>query len=281
MRFRLYREYGSLNSPPVFDAVEAGLRKLGHQITTDEDDIPVIWSVLWHGRMAQNKFVYERAKKNKRPVLIIEVGNLIRNKTWRISLNHINGLGNFSNLQNLDYDRPKKMGIFLKEPNAHRRSEILIATQLPQSLQWAQMPSMSDWVKRISSNLKMYTDRQIIVRPHPRGRFFIDDKNIKIQSPKKIVNTYDDYDIDYSYHCVINHNSGPAVQAAIAGTPVICDNSSLAAELSGKISEIENISLPDRTDWFVRLSHTEWTVEEIFEGIPFKRLQESLDLSST
>ena len=29
MRFKLYREYGALNSPPVFDAVEQGLKQLG------------------------------------------------------------------------------------------------------------------------------------------------------------------------------------------------------------------------------------------------------------
>jgi hypothetical protein len=71
---------------------------------------------------------------------------------------------------------------------------------------------------------------------------------------------------------VINHNSGPAVQAAIYGTPIICDKTSLAGEISGKFEDIENIKLPDREDWFLRLCHTEWTIEEIAKGIPQSRL---------
>lgn len=279
MKLRLYREHGALNSPLIFDAVEEGLLRLGHEISKDNSGIPVIWSVLWHGRMAKNRVVYEQAKKNRQPVIIIEVGNLIRNKTWRISLDNINGLGKFGNEQELDITRPKKLGLSLKDPLVHRRPEILIATQLPQSLQWTGMPAMTDWVKSISVQIKNYTDRKIIVRPHPRGLFRLNDASIQMQIPQKKPNTYDDFDIDYSYHCVINHNSGPAVQAAISGTPIICDQSSLAAELSGKFSEIENISLPDRSEWFLKLCHTEWTVDEIRSGIPFERLLKSLDLS--
>jgi hypothetical protein len=54
--------------------------------------------------------------------------------------------------------------------------------------------------------------------------------------------------------------------------PVLCDQSSLAADLSVKWSELDSPSLPDRTEWFVKLCHTEWTVEEIRQGIPITRL---------
>ena len=278
MKFRLYREHGALNSPPIFDAVEQGLRRLGHEISKDGDCMPVIWSVLWHGRMAKNRIVYEQAVNRRIPVIIIEVGNLVRNKSWRISVNNINGLGHFANVQDLDPKRPEKLGVHLKDLKARRRPEILIATQLPQSLQWSNMPTMPDWVKQTVRQIRKYSDRKIIVRPHPRGVFKLDDASIEIQMPQKKPGTYDDFDIDYSYHCVINHNSGPAVQAAIDGTPIICDQSSLAAELTGNFSEIENIALPDRNEWFKKLCHTEWTVDEIRSGIPFDRLLKSLDL---
>jgi hypothetical protein len=277
MKFRLYREHGALNSPPIFDAVEQGLRRLGHEISQDSDSIPIIWSVLWHGRMAKNRIVYEQAVSHQIPVIIIEVGNLIRNKSWRISANNINGSGHFANNRDIDPARPEKLGIHLKDLKLKRRPEILIATQLPQSLQWSNMPTMSDWVKQTVRQIRKHSDRKIIVRPHPRGLFKLDDTSVEIQLPQKKPNTYDDFDIDYSYHCVINHNSGPAVQAAIEGTPIICDQSSLAAELTGNFSEIENISLPDRNEWFKKLCHTEWTVDEIRSGIPFDRLLKSLD----
>ena len=67
------------------------------------------------------------------------------------------------------------------------------------------------------------------------------------------------------------------MQAAIHGIPIICDTTSLAGEISGKIEDIENIKLPNREDWFMRLCHTEWTVNEIAQGIPMQRLLPLID----
>jgi hypothetical protein len=272
MRFKLYREYGALNSKPVFDAFEKGLQSLGHTVVDKNEDIAVIWSVLWQGRMAMNQHVYQQCQKNNKPIIIIEVGNLKRNCTWRVCLNHINGLGIFGNNQNIDQKRPEKLGVFLKPANLDRRPEILIATQHQCSLQWEGMPSMHQWVNETVQHIRQYSDRKIKVRSHPRSPLTVSLPGVELEIPKLITGTYDDFDIDYRYHCVINHNSGPAVQAAINGTPIICDNSSLASKISGNFSEIETIALPDRTDWFIKLCHTEWTVEEISKGIPLSRL---------
>lgn len=268
MRFRLYREYGALNSQPVFDAFEQGLKSLGHEIVNTPDGIPVIWSVLWHGRMAHNEKIYQTYW----PVVIIEVGNLHRGKTWRISLNHINGLGKFGNHEDLDPDRPKKLGVTLAPIKENRRPEIMIATQHQRSLQWQGQPAMADWVRSTVEKIRQHSDRKIVVRPHPRSPISLNIPGVEVGMPRQIAGTYDDFDIDYNCHCVVNHNSGPAVQAAIHGTPVICDTSSLAGEISGKFEDIENIKLPDREDWFLRLCHTEWTVSEIAQGIPMQRL---------
>lgn len=272
MRFKLYREFGALNSKPVFDALEKGLTSLGHEIVDRDEEVSVIWSVLWNGRMSSNRQIYHDCKKNGRSVLIIEVGNLIRNKTWRISLDHINSYGNFGNLTNLDPKRPKKLGIGLLPKKSNRKKEILIATQHQKSLQWEGMPPMHIWVESMINQIRHYTDRKILVRPHPRSPLISNIKGAILETPKKLVNTYDDFDIDYDYHCVINFNSGPAVQAAIQGTPVICDSSSLAGILSDKIENIESINLPDREEWFLKLCHTEWTVEEIAQGVPLARI---------
>lgn len=272
MNFKLYREFGALNSRPIFNAFEQGLKNLGHNIVDDDEDIAVIWSVLWAGRMAGNSSVYNACRSVGKPVLIIEVGNLFRNKTWRIGLNHINSLGFFGNNENLDHNRPKKLGIDLKTPNLNRRSEILIAAQHQQSLQWEGQPSMSNWVTETVNKIRQYSDRKIILRPHPRSRIPSVRSEIQIEIPRLVLGTYDDFDINYGYHCVVNHNSGPAVQAVINGVPVICDGSSLARNMSSTFEQIEHIQLPDRTDWFLKLCHTEWTVDEISQGIPLQRL---------
>jgi hypothetical protein len=76
---------------------------------------------------------------------------------------------------------------------------------------------------------------------------------------------------------VINHNAGPSVQAAINGAPTICDSSSLAFPVSEKWENLENPQLPDREEWFLKLCYTEWTVDEIAQGIPLKRLESHLE----
>ena len=107
MRFKLYRQYGALNSQPIFNAFAQGAQSLGHSIVDDHEDVAVIWSVLWSGRMSRNREVYYQCRNINKPVIIIEVGNLRRNHTWRISLNHINNLGEFANDRDLDSARPK------------------------------------------------------------------------------------------------------------------------------------------------------------------------------
>jgi hypothetical protein len=272
MKFKLYKEHGALNSTPIFHAFEQGLKSLGFVTTDSHDAIPVIWSALWQGRMLPNRSVYRAAIMQQRPIIILEVGNLIRGITWRVSLNHINGLGVFGNNTNLDYKRHKKLNLNLLPINNNRPSSILIAAQHQQSLQWEGQPTMTYWATKTIDEIRKYTDRPILVRPHPRSPFSLSYTDVKIIAPKKIANSYDNFDIDYNMHCVVNHNSGPGVQSAMQGTPVIVDKSSIASPISDIISNIEKIQLPDRTEWFTQLCHTEWTQEEIATGIPLKRL---------
>lgn len=282
MRFKLYRQFGALNSPSIFDAFQQGLQAQGHTVVSDNEDVAVIWSVLWNGRMSSNQQVYERCRRENKPVIIIEVGNLKRNETWRICLNHINGLGEFGANEDIDVNRPKKLGLQMSLPNTNRKEAILIATQHHKSLQWQGMPSMSDWTIQTINAIRKITDRPIVIRPHPRSPMpGIEHEwhNVTRQQPVQVTGTYDSFDINYNYHVVINHNSGPPILAAINGTPVITGDSSLAYPVSDKLENIEDPKLPDdRLLWFTKLTHCEWTVDEIKQGIPIKRLEKFIKM---
>ena len=277
MRFKLYRQFGALNSPSIFDAFQQGLQAQGHTVVSDNEDVAVIWSVLWNGRMSSNQQVYERCIRENKPVIIIEVGNLKRNETWRICLNHINGLGEFGANEDIDVNRPKKLGLQMSLPNTNRKEAILIATQHQKSLQWQGMPSMANWTMQTIDAIRKITDRPIVIRPHPRSPMpgiEHEWQNVTRQQPIQVTGTYDNFDINYNYHVVINHNSGPPILAAINGTPVITGDSSLAYPVSDKLENIEDPKLPDeRLLWFTKLTHCEWTVDEIKQGIPIKRLE--------
>ena len=77
---------------------------------------------------------------------------------------------------------------------------------------------------------------------------------------------------------MINYCSGPGINAAIAGTNVLVDKKSLAYPMSIKLKQIENPPhKKNRDKWLVEISHTEYTVDEINNGLWLTRLQNALE----
>jgi hypothetical protein len=269
-------------SRPIWQSFLDSCKKFN--ITTVENsmtaDCALIWSVLWQGRMEKNQLVYEHYRKQGKPVFIIEVGALDRGRTWKVALNNITKYGEYANDENLEPNRAKKLSIELVYKKIDSHAPILIAAQHENSLQWTSPLTVHNWITEQIEKIRKFTDRSIVVRPHPR--FFIGNftgKNVFMSMPTKIANTYDKYDLDFDYSLVINYNSGVAVQAALNGTPVLTDHSSLAHEVSSSLDQINELTLPDRTEWFEKIVHTEWTVEEIASGVPLERLLSKVKLT--
>jgi hypothetical protein len=265
------------NSGAVLNAFLQSCRNAG--IATVENswdaDAVVIWSVLWHGRMEKNQSVYEHYRAQNKPVIVIDVGALHRDITWKIAINNINGLGEYGHTENLDWDRPKKLGIQLYNRVCSRDS-VVIATQHTKSLQVAHF-DYAQWVEDTVQHLRTITDRMIVVRHHPRCRLpFNDLPGVSLDQAQKIPGTYDSFDINFSYHAMINYCSGPGIQAAIAGCPVITDSCSLAHPVSITYEELENPPDRDRERWLAEIAHTEYTEAEIADGLWLKRLNDYL-----
>ena len=93
------------------------------------------------------------------------------------------------------------------------------------------------------------------------------DYKVEWNSPKKVVNTYDSFDLEHVLkhsHCVISHSSNSGLSAIIAGVPAIVSKYSLAYPVAtDDISRIENLPQPDREQWLLELSHKEWFENEI------------------
>jgi len=259
-------------------AVINSLRRAGHvcvENSTDAD-AAVIWSVLWAGRMAGNQAVWTHYKQQHKPVICIDVGALYRGETWKIALNNLTADGYYGHQENLDPDRPRRLGISLAI-NLSRNPQIIIAAQHADSLQVAGLDSMETWIMDQIQQLQQVTDRPIVVRAHPRCRLSRDKlidlpKNIVIEQPKKLLNTYDSYNLAFDCYAMVNYNSGPGIQAALAGTRPIVDVSSLAHPVG---IDIKDINLPytvDRDQWLVEICHTEYTLKEIEQGLWIPRL---------
>ena len=281
MKFSLWTQYGAQNSKPVFDAFAHSLVAAGHDVVWNDPvcDVDVIWSVLFNGRMAQNKTVWERAVAQSKSVVVLEVGGIKRGTTWKVGLNGINRDAFFGDAGN-DSRRSDLLDLRLK-PWRTDGEYILIAGQHDKSLQWQGMPRMSTWVINTIEQIQKHTDRPIIFRPHPRcplPHIEHEFKNVKRQDPKQIAGTYDDFDMGFdNVYCTVSWSSNPGIHSVINGVPAIVGPSSLAYDVAGHdLNLIEYTQTPDRTQWLNDYAWTEFTIEEIASGLPLKRLTNKL-----
>jgi len=274
IKFKLYREFGALNSGPVFDAFEAGLHSLGHKLVQAQEDVTVIWSVLWNGRMTGNQAVYDRCRQINRPIIVLEVGGIQRGTTWKVGLNGINR-GSFS-IDDLDPTRADNLGLILR-PWQDRGDNILICCQHERSLQWHNMPRTNQWLDETIKTIRQHSSRKIVVRSHPRSPFtFLESKyqNVVREVPRMIPGTYDDYDLKFNnLHAVINWSSNPGIRAILNGIPAFVGSPSLAYDVANiNLINIETPQTPNRQQWLDEYVHTEWSLQEIAQGIPLTRL---------
>ena len=267
------------NAQPVMSAVLDCLQARGIQTQENSmtSDAAIIWSVLWAGRMAANQAVYEHYRAQGRPVIIIEIGALYRGNTWKIAVNNINAQGYYGHLENLDWDRPKKLQISLARQLVPKPN-IIVALQHDGSLQVTGL-DMQGWLHTTLSILRNNTDRPITVRPHPRCKIVLDNLplDVIVETPNKLPNTYDSFDMHYDCYALVNYNSGPGIQAAIAGVRPIVEFSSLAYPVGVGFADIEQPYVKDRELWFTQICHTEYTVEELRSGIWLNRVAPALE----
>jgi hypothetical protein len=281
MRFSFFKQYGAMNSKPVFEAFEHSVKAAGHEVMHDSmhADVAVIWSVLFHGRMTPNKPIWDYYTKTGKKVIVLEVGGIQRGKTWKVGLNGINRDAYFGPGGN-DDSRSNSLGLSLK-PWRKNGDYILICGQHDKSLQWRNMPSMSKWVMNTIDTIQMLTDMPIYFRPHPRCRLEAIEhqyRDVYRQEPYKISNTYDDFDLSFkNIHALVSWSSNPGPQAVINGVPVFTGPSSLAWDVANTgLETIAHPIMPDRRQWLNDYAWTEFTVDEIKQGIPLNRLTDKL-----
>lgn len=274
MRISTFEDFGAKNSAPVFAAFRQGAAKSGIPCVSNDltADVAVIWSVVWAGRMKQNHDVWQTFRKTNRPVIVLEVGMLQRGMTWKMG---INGTGHDAVwCEPLDVSRPQQLNLRLR-PWRQSGSHVLIATQRRDSEQWKGMHHTDQWLAETVAQLRRHTDRPIRVRTHPRQRASV-PAGCEFVRPIPMIGTYDSFDLARSLKdawAVINHNSGPGSQAIIEGYPAFVDRSSLAAPVANlDLARIETPAMPDREQWLIDISHTEWTLPEISSGTAVDQL---------
>lgn len=134
--------------------------------------------------------------------------------------------------------------------------------------------SVPQWLTKTYHKIRQYTDRPIVLRPHPGDRAAKDYVqrwinqsglvNVGISKPKRSL----EQDLENCW-AVVAHNSSPTVGAAIEGIPIFVtdpERSQCAEIANKKLSSIENPRMPDRLPWLQRLSMFHWNFDDLESG---------------
>ena len=225
--------------------------------------------------MEPNKRIWQEFHRQNKKVLVIEVGNIKRNITWKVGINGINRKADFGQMGN-GPDRANKFNLKYS-PWRTAGDHILICSQHDKSEQWKDMPPLNQYLHETIDKIREHSKRKIIIRTHPRCPVQLNLKHesqVGMQVPKQIKDSYDDFDFDLT-NCwaVVSESSNPGITAVLNGIPAFVGKDSLAYDVGNTdFSHIEDPKMPDRQQWLQDYAYTEWTTEEIAEGLPFSRL---------
>lgn len=261
------------NADMVYPQVLDAMRTTDTVVENSMDaDAALIWSVLWYGKMSANKHVWDHYRVQNKPVIVIEVGGLKRNQTWKLGINGINRDADFALEEYMPDDRRQKFSIVLQDWK-HNGDYVLVCGQHGHSEQWRNMPDMGTYYKQTVEQIREITDKPIVLRSHPRYRenlhFSCDmqwfkDQGCEWNIPKHIQQTYDSFDLEHMLkHTLftVSHSSNAGIVSVIHGVPAVVSESSLAHEVGTKLDTW--LSKPERHVWLNRLCYTEWYADEI------------------
>lgn len=222
-------------------------------------------------------------KKNKRTIIIdsnlfnYEVGPLFRHHYSRYSMDGVfPTTGNYFG-DNPDPDRWKQisqeLNLSLKDWRT-RGDHILIACQ--RNGGWSMNGlDVVEWLDRTIAELRLYTDRPIIVRGHPG------DKNAKAYLRQNRWNVSKNEKISQDLKnawATITYNSSPGVASSIEGVPVFVTDPnpkiSQAYDVANfNLADIENPKLLERQQWVEKLAMCHWKFEELTSGRAWKHMR--------
>ena len=135
--------------------------------------------------------------------------------------------------------------------------------------------NIQDWTIETINKIRQYSDRVIVVRPHPgdkQSKLILTPGNPQCRIPLSLnvrISTNESLQDDLK-NCwaAVNYNSSPVVGAAIEGVPIfVADKSkSQCAEIANDLEGIENPTLYDRQRWVERISMFHWKFSELKDG---------------
>jgi hypothetical protein len=136
--------------------------------------------------------------------------------------------------------------------------------------------NIQDWTISTINKIRQYTDRPIIIRPHPgdkQSKAILTPGNPHCRLPfsNNITLSTNQSIIDDLKNCwaAVNYNSSPVVGAAIEGVPIFVadkEKSQCAEIANADLAQIETPVLYERQRWVERLAMFHWNFDELKSG---------------
>lgn len=294
-KFKAVAYYGGIppknnnpEKPLILDNFIRGVIASGDEGIAHREMNPIACDVAFiqgfvheHGKTAPHLLLRQNAvdlqKQNGKRSLIVDSNLFLyadpgNTKTYlRYSFDGVFPTTGFYFDTEIDPNRWQKLstnlGISLK-PWRTQGSHILICCQRNGGWSMKGIP-VQQWLEETINKVRCFSDRPIIVRPHPGDKKWqtylrITQKNVSIST------NHIKQDLQNAWATVL-HNSSPAVASAIEGVPVFLTDPnpefSQAAEVSNTIlKRLEDPKMFDRQAWVEKLSMCHWNFDELRSG---------------
>ena len=270
-----------------------GLKKCGVDYFTADSktfspcDVAIFygaWKNRTTPRHVMRKYIYDSGM----PFIALEtplLGRILtdRPRYLRAGVGHfVNTLGNFNN-KNKTSDRWNKLTADLNidvKPWRNYGQYILLALQQPDdgSLLGA---NISKWAYDTVLEIRRYSNRPIVIRAHPKPRQYDMDlirkacevSDVTYASPNAVTMKQH----LQSAWATVTYTSGLAIDSVVSGVPAYgMSPGSFVYDLEHDLSTIGNPKTYDRSQWLNDMAYTQWTPDEMAEGLPWLHLKDVL-----
>jgi hypothetical protein len=220
---------------------------------------PVAWSGVGHYSVLR---ILEKYSLDYYYIDTGYFGNGKRKTYKRITKNNLNDCRDI-------IERPvdRLSAINLDRTEYHRGETILVIPPDQKVLNcWAPMENVESWIENTVRILKQYTDRKIIIR-----------NRVKSRADRVAHNKFTDALQDNVYATVV-WSSNCAVESVIHGIPTVSVGPTATKKVSSFfIEQIDNIPNLDKDlveSWLRHLSYSQFTDEEMLNGVAWKILNQ-------
>jgi hypothetical protein len=165
-------------------------------------------------------------------------------------------------------DRAARLGVRI-EPWRPRGSHVLVCGMSDKGAQACGF-APEQWERATIAKLSQVTDRPLVYRPKPSwyGARPLPGTDY---SPRE--QTFEE--ALQGAWCVVSHHSNCNVDALVAGVPSFCVDGIAAPLSESDLTKIETPCRPEgREQWVADIAYTQWTVDEIARGLPWRHLKD-------